>query len=110
MVNGYFSLPHTLSSTTSSMPGTREGWRSRSSTPRSSPASAVPLTLFVSSMLGYVFSRFSFRANLLLLMMFTAGNLLPPQVIIVPLYRIYLLLPLPQSLSDFGHCTTRTSA
>jgi len=64
---------------------------------------AVPLTLFISSMLGYVFSRFSFRANLLLLMMFTAGNLLPPQVIIVPLYRIYLLLPLPPPLSEFGH-------
>ena len=66
---------------------------------------AVPgviLTLFVSSMLGFVFSRFSFRANLFLLMMFTAGNLLPPQVIIVPLYRMYLLLPLPEPLSDFG--------
>ena len=48
------------------------------------------------------FSRFSFKLNLLLLMMFTAGNLLPPQVIIVPLYRIYLLLPLPQPLSDDG--------
>ncbi len=63
---------------------------------------AVTLTLFISSMLGFIFSRFSFRANLLLLMMFTAGNLLPPQVIIVPLYRIYLLLPLPVPLSDHG--------
>ncbi len=62
----------------------------------------VTVTLFVASMLGFVFSRFSFRANLLLLMMFTAGNLLPPQVIIVPLYRMYLLLPLPKPLSDFG--------
>jgi multiple sugar transport system permease protein len=62
----------------------------------------VAITLFVSSMLGFVFSRFSFRFNLFLLMMFTAGNLLPPQVIIVPLYRIYLLLPLPKPLSDFG--------
>jgi multiple sugar transport system permease protein len=62
----------------------------------------VTLTLFVSSMLGFVFARFSFRLNLLLLMMFTAGNLLPPQVIIVPLYRVYLALPLPQLLSDDG--------
>ncbi len=37
-----------------------------------------------------------------LLMMFTAGNLLPQQVIIVPLYRMYLLLPLPAPLSDNG--------
>ena len=63
---------------------------------------AVIVTLWISSMLGFVFARFSFRLNLLLLMMFTAGNLLPPQVIIVPLYRIYLLLPLPPPLSDFG--------
>jgi multiple sugar transport system permease protein len=63
---------------------------------------AVLLTLWVSSMLAYVFSRFSFRLNLPLLMMFTAGNLLPPQVIIVPLYRIYLALPLPRFISDNG--------
>jgi multiple sugar transport system permease protein len=66
---------------------------------------AVPgviLTLWISSMLGFIFARFSFRANLLLLMMFTAGNLLPPQVIIVPLYRLYLALPLPVPLSDHG--------
>jgi multiple sugar transport system permease protein len=66
---------------------------------------AVPgviLTLWISSMLAYVFSRFSFRLNLPLLMMFTAGNLLPPQVIIVPLYRIYTVFPLPKFLSDSG--------
>jgi multiple sugar transport system permease protein len=63
---------------------------------------AVIVTLFVSSMLGFAFSRFSFRLNIPLLMMFTAGNLLPPQVIIVPLYRLYLLLPVPKPLSDNG--------
>jgi multiple sugar transport system permease protein len=63
---------------------------------------AVTLTLWVSSMLAFVFARFSFRLNLPLLMMFTAGNLLPPQVIIVPLYRIYLALPLPRFISDNG--------
>jgi len=41
---------------------------------------------------------------ILLLMLFTAGNLLPQQVIIVPLYRIYLLLPNPlQFLGDAQH-------
>ena len=63
---------------------------------------AVIVTLFVSSMLGFVFSRFSFKANILLLMLFTAGNLLPPQVIIVPLTKMYLFLPLPKLLSDNG--------
>ena len=40
-------------------------------------------------MMAFAVSRFSFKFNILLLMLFTAGNLLPPQVIIVPLYRIY---------------------
>ena len=61
----------------------------------SSPCPAVIVTLIVASMVAFAVSRFSWRFNLLLLMVFTAGNLLPQQVIIVPLYRLYLLLPLP---------------
>lgn len=64
---------------------------------------AVIVTLWISSMLGFLFARFSFKANILLLMMFTAGNLLPQQVIIVPLRLMYLVLPLPAPLSDYGH-------
>jgi multiple sugar transport system permease protein len=59
---------------------------------------AVIGTLWISSMLGFLFARFSFRANILLLMLFTAGNLLPQQVIIVPLYRVYLALPNPLAI------------
>jgi multiple sugar transport system permease protein len=44
----------------------------------------------------------SFRFNLPLLILFTAGNLLPQQVIIAPLYRIYLAIPLPQFLTGSG--------
>jgi multiple sugar transport system permease protein len=63
---------------------------------------ALVFILWISSMLGFAFSRFSFKLNLVLLMMFTAGNLLPAQIIIVPLLRIYLLLPVPPPLSDNG--------
>ena len=63
---------------------------------------AVILALFLASMVAFAVTRFSFRFNVALLMMFTAGNLLPPQVIIVPLYRLYLLLPLPDFLNDKG--------
>jgi multiple sugar transport system permease protein len=63
---------------------------------------AVLLTLFVASMVAFAVSRFSWRFNLVCLMLFTAGNLLPPQVIIVPLYRLYLFLPIPPPLSDNG--------
>ncbi|MDN3023873.1 carbohydrate ABC transporter permease [Streptomyces sp. S.PB5] len=56
---------------------------------------AVLLTLFLSSMVAFYVSRFDFRLNLALLLLFTAGNLLPQQVIITPLYRLYLLIDLP---------------
>jgi multiple sugar transport system permease protein len=63
---------------------------------------AVIVTLVVASMVAFAVSRFNWRFNLLVLMLFTAGNLLPQQVIIVPLYRLYLALPLPHPLSDNG--------
>ncbi|MFJ8029063.1 carbohydrate ABC transporter permease [Streptomyces sp. NPDC096032] len=56
---------------------------------------AVLLTLFLSSCVAFYVSRFDFRVNLALLLVFTAGNLLPQQVIITPLYRLYLLTDLP---------------
>ncbi|MFG2602849.1 carbohydrate ABC transporter permease [Streptomyces sp. NPDC048514] len=56
---------------------------------------AVLLTLFLSSCVAFYVSRFDFRLNLALLLVFTAGNLLPQQVIITPLYRLYLLTDLP---------------
>jgi multiple sugar transport system permease protein len=65
---------------------------------------AVPgvlVTLLVASMLAFAISQFSWKLNVLVLMIFTAGNLLPPQVIIVPLYWVYLNTPMPV-LSDNG--------
>jgi multiple sugar transport system permease protein len=62
----------------------------------------VILTLLLASMAAFVLSRFSWKFNLLFLMLFTAGNLLPQQVIITPLFRMFLLLPLPAPLSDNG--------
>ncbi|WP_327727102.1 carbohydrate ABC transporter permease [Streptomyces sp. NBC_00487] len=56
---------------------------------------AVLLTLFLSSMVAFYVSRFDFRVNIFLLLVFTAGNLLPQQVIITPLYRLYLLIDIP---------------
>ena len=63
---------------------------------------AVILVLFLASMLAFAVSRYSFRFNLALLMLFTAGNLLPQQIVITPLYRLYLALPLPTILNDRG--------
>ncbi|MFI9010536.1 carbohydrate ABC transporter permease [Actinosynnema sp. NPDC053489] len=63
---------------------------------------ALVLVLLLSSMVAYGVSRYAFRFNLVLLMLFTAGNLLPQQVIVTPLYRLYLLTPVPSWLSDSG--------
>jgi len=63
---------------------------------------AVILTLLFSSMVAFGVSRFSFRFNLALLMLFTAGNLLPQQVIVTPLWRLYRLIEVPEWISESG--------
>ena len=54
-------------------------------------------------MVAFGVARFSFRFNVALLMLFTAGNLLPQQVIITPLYRMFLILPLPNLFNAPGY-------
>ena len=63
---------------------------------------AVLLTLFFASCVAFVLTRFSFWFNIPLLIIFVAGNLLPPQVLITPLYRIYLTVHLPTFISSNG--------
>ncbi len=63
---------------------------------------SLVLILFLASMVAFVVSRFEFRGSVALLMLFTAGNLLPQQVIITPLYRVFKSTPLPLWMSDSG--------
>jgi multiple sugar transport system permease protein len=63
---------------------------------------AIVLILLFSSSVAFVVSRLSFRWNVPLLIFFMAANLLPQQVILTPLYRMYLRMPLPTWLSDSG--------
>ena len=60
------------------------------------------LTLFFASMVAFVTSRYSWRFNILLLSIFTAGNLLPQQIIIQPLFQFYNRVELPEFLSNSG--------
>ena len=53
-------------------------------------------------MMAFAVSRYSWRFNLIFLLLFTAANLLPPQVIITPLYRIFLRLWLPTDVGVTG--------
>src|SRR6185369_2597851 len=63
---------------------------------------AVIVTLFLASCFAYAVSRLSLRFNIPLLILFTAGNLLPQQVLITPLYRIYLAIHLPVWMTGSG--------
>jgi multiple sugar transport system permease protein len=63
---------------------------------------AVLITLLIASLVAFALTRVRSRVNLFLLLMFAAGNLLPPQVIIVPLYYIFNAVPLPNSIADNG--------
>jgi multiple sugar transport system permease protein len=63
---------------------------------------AVIVTLLLASSVAFVVSRLNFKFNIALLILFTAGNLLPQQVIITPLYRLYLQIHVPHALSSSG--------
>ncbi len=65
-------------------------------------APALVFTLLLSSMVAFVVARFTFRINIALLVLFTAGNLLPQQAIITPLFKMYQLIPLPDWLAASG--------
>lgn len=63
---------------------------------------AVVLTLFLSSLVAFVLARFSFKLNLSLLGFFLAANLLPPQALLIPVFRMFRDIPLPTWMSDSG--------
>ena len=60
----------------------------------------VAITLFLASFVAFAVSRLRIPGGLLLLVVFTAGNLLPPQVLITPLYQVYKSIPVPEAVSD----------
>jgi multiple sugar transport system permease protein len=63
---------------------------------------AVALTLFLSACMAFVLARFSFKLNLTMLGVFVAANLLPPQALLVPVYRAFRMIPLPEWVNDNG--------
>ncbi|GAA2327014.1 carbohydrate ABC transporter permease [Dactylosporangium salmoneum] len=63
---------------------------------------AVIVTLFLASFVAFCIARLRVRWSLALLVVFTAGNLLPPQVLVTPLYEMYKKIPVPSFVSDSG--------
>ena len=63
---------------------------------------AVLLTLFLSACVAFVVARFSWRLNLALLGFFMAANLLPPQALLIPVYRMFRSIEVPFWFSESG--------
>ena len=88
--NGVFSVPESIgldnySSAVQRMDLPTYLWNSLIIT-----APAVFLTLLFGSVTAFVVSRYSFRWNVSMLLLFTAGNLLPPQLVFIPVFKAYL--------------------
>ncbi|MEU7746875.1 carbohydrate ABC transporter permease [Nonomuraea sp. NPDC052129] len=97
---GYFSLPEHLT-----LDYYGQAW-SQADLPRyylNTLIIVIPgvlITLFMASFTAFAIARLRIPGRKALLITFTAGNLLPPQVLITPLYTLYTLVPLPSWLSD----------
>jgi multiple sugar transport system permease protein len=63
---------------------------------------AVIITLFLASCVAFAVSRFAWKFNVSLLILFTAGNLLPPQILATPIYQLFKNIQLPLTVSDSG--------
>lgn len=61
---------------------------------------SIILILLFSSMMAYAVSRYSWRFNVTLLLLFTAGNLMPAQVIFQPIFQMFKWARWPDLLSD----------
>lgn len=63
----------------------------------------VIASLALASCVAFVVARFSYRFNLTLLGLFMAANLLPPQALLIPVYRIFRAIPMPEMISTSGN-------
>ena len=99
-VNGVFSWPDTLT-----LDNYRDAWNvgdigSHFLKTAFIVLPALVLILLLASCVAFACTRYSWKFNIFFLMLFTAGNLMPVQVIFQPLFQIYKRVPLPDFLSD----------
>jgi multiple sugar transport system permease protein len=99
-VNGVFSRPETLT-----LENYRDAWTvgeigSHFGKTAFIVLPSLVLILLFASAVAFACTRYSWRFNVLFLVLFTAGNLMPQQVIFQPLFQIYKRVPLTDFLSD----------
>ncbi|WP_375492886.1 carbohydrate ABC transporter permease [uncultured Jatrophihabitans sp.] len=99
---GYFSLAHSLTFQNYSNAWTQGQLLHFFGNSVLITVPAVIITLFLASCVAFVVSRFNSKLNLILLLLFTAGNLLPQQVLLSPLFKIFNSVDLPGFLSSSG--------
>lgn len=99
---GYVALPHHLTLKNFSDAWTQSNLLHYFKNSVIITAPAVIITLTLASAVAFVLTRINVKVNIALLIMFTAGNLLPPQVLITPLYRLFLAVHLPTAISGSG--------
>ncbi|WP_370656835.1 carbohydrate ABC transporter permease [Streptomyces sp. NBS 14/10] len=98
--HGYFSLPRHLSFDYYKQAFSDSGMSKYFVNSLIIAVPGVLLTLFFASFVAFVVSRLKMRGGLILLMIFTAGNLLPQQVIVTPLYVLFTKINLPYWMSE----------
>lgn len=98
--HGYFSLPRHLSLDYYRQAFSDSGMTKYFVNTMIIAVPGVLVTLFLASFVAFALARLKMRGGLVLLMLFTAGNLLPQQVIVTPLYVVFNRIPLPYWMSD----------
>jgi multiple sugar transport system permease protein len=99
---GYWSLKGTFNFDNFGQAWTQGGFKNLFMNSVIITVPSVLLTIGLASMMAFAVSRFRWRFNVTLLIMFTAGNLLPPQVLAAPLFEMFKHTALPYSVSDSG--------
>ena len=101
-VKGYFSWPDTLT-----LENYQDAWEQADFLGKywNTAIILIPsvfFALWLSSMVAFGATRYSWKFNVGMLVFFTAGNLLPQQIILLPLFQAYKRIPLPEFLSNSG--------
>ena len=100
---GYWSLPRSLSLHNYATAWTQGGFAASFKNSVFITVPTVFLVLALASMMAFAVSRYTWKFNVALLIIFTAGNMLPPQVLAAPLFEMFKHTPLPLSISDSGN-------
>ncbi len=98
--DGYFSLPEHLSFAYYEQAFSDSGMTKYFVNTLIIAVPGVVLVLFFAAFVAFAVSRLQLPGKMALLMLFTAGNLLPQQVIVTPLYVVFNRVPLPYWMSD----------